>query len=109
LSATIAFNGGNYRVQADRVLSNRNVLRDLIEHVISIRGACLAHIESKVTLACECAEASCVSRISLVPADYERFRTRGEHYVVASGHALLGPAEVVVRGCGYEIIRPRNN
>jgi hypothetical protein len=69
--------------RAERLAKNEAFFRDANEQLE--RDALLGH-ESTFDCICECSRRGCVERLLLTTAQYERVRSRSDHFAVTNGH-----------------------
>lgn len=53
---------------------------------------------------CECGDAECVERVSVVPGEYERVRKDARRFIVAPGHVVPEYEVVLEEHEGYHVI-----
>ena len=56
------------------------------------------------TIACECADTSCLEMIEMIPGDYLAMRSEPRHFVVLPGHVLTEVETVVRKGDSYVVV-----
>lgn len=71
-------------------------LRDLNQAVVSVTGT--------LTIACECANASCVEMLDIQPDDYFAVRAEPRHFAVLPDHVYLDVERVVCESDGYTVV-----
>ena len=92
LEARLARNEVMFRAINDRI-------RELADRFESVASQELAFI-------CECADETCVERISLSPAQYDDVRAIPARFVVVRGHEATPLVErVVFRGPNFSVVR----
>ena len=62
---------------------------------------------SAFTIACECANARCVSMVEIKPADYEAIRANPRRFAVLPGHLDADIEHVVTEAEGYQVAEKR--
>jgi hypothetical protein len=53
---------------------------------------------------CECSDPSCVERVSMSTADYERIRSEGNHFVLAAGHDVASIEQVIAANADHVVV-----
>lgn len=72
---------------------NQVVFREVNEHIAELTTLVS---ETDVNLfICECSDAACAESLEITPAEYERVRADGAHFVVVPGHQLPEIEQVV--------------
>ena len=66
-----------------------------------------AVITGTFTIACECADAMCVSTVEIEPADYEAIRASPRRFAVLPGHADTSIEHVVSDAGRYQVAEKR--
>jgi hypothetical protein len=56
------------------------------------------------TIACECADITCVEMLDIRPDDYDAVRAEPRHFVVLPGHIYLDVERVVRESNGYVVV-----
>jgi hypothetical protein len=69
--------------RATRLAKNEAFFRETNEQ---LEAEALVSGESEFDCICECSRRGCVERIQLTAAQYERLRSRGDHFALAHGH-----------------------
>jgi len=80
--------------RARRLALNEAVVREVNEAVEQI-AADWFESDEPVEFRCECADADCEERISILRAEYARVREDPARFVVAPGHEDLGLERIV--------------
>ena len=89
-----------------RVGRNEELFRrvnDQIEGLNESFGA----IAERMSLVCECGDASCIEQIEVSPDEYRRLRSEPELFAIKPGHDVANVEEVVERGDRYWVVRKR--
>jgi hypothetical protein len=74
-------------------------------HGSRIAGGAKQHgVEQLLPFHCECAAESCVAKIELAPADYDRIASHIGRFVVIPGHELPPVELIVERRPGYLVV-----
>lgn len=90
-------------VRAQRAAQNENLFRRINERVEALSSS----LES-LTLVCECADVSCVKRLTgISPSEYEAVRAYPDRFFVAPGHERSEFEAVVDQGDGYLVVVKR--
>lgn len=85
-----------------RIARNESLFRDVNERIAETAERFEA---SETGFVCECADKDCTERVAVAVADYEEVRADPTHFVLAHGHGLGAPVEVVVSSRpGYQIV-----
>jgi hypothetical protein len=69
---------------ADAAARNEEVFRDVNERIDA--GADRLEVAIPLPFHCECADASCVERVSVTPEDYKRVVNERFHFMIIPGH-----------------------
>ena len=88
--------------QTERLAENESFFRSLNENIRSAvdRYGADGHAYSFI---CECSDPTCVERVTLTTAEYERVRADGTRFVLAPGHDAA-PIETVVAEQGDHVV-----
>src|SRR5438067_508420 len=78
----------------ERLARNEAFFRGINERIREAVGAQGAdgHIYEFI---CECSDPTCVTRVSMTTAEYERIRSDGARFVLAAGHDVAAIEDVV--------------
>lgn len=87
---------------ADAAARNEEVFRDVNERIDA--GAGRHHVEAPLPFHCECADASCVEKVSATPAEYERVVNEPFHFMVLPGHENDAVERVVAEHAEYLVV-----
>lgn len=86
-----------------RAARNEALFRTVNEKMRGLNEAVAAMAE-KFTIACECADLSCVEMIEIDPTEYEAVRSEPRQFVVRPGHTY-GEIESILRaGDNYLVV-----
>ena len=87
----------------ERMAVNEDLFRRINENVDVIA---LSHgrDEHRYEFFCECADVSCIERISLTLKEYTEARADPRRFVVLPGHAIGYPVERVLRNAGDHLV-----
>jgi len=89
--------------RAQRAAENENLFRRINERVEHLTPA-----GRSLSIVCECADATCVRRISGVPAaEYEEVRRHPDRFFVSRGHEQTDVETVVAEHGAYLIVAKR--
>ena len=83
--------------------SERVVFREINERIEGL--ATTFEVRDALDLICECADATCTSRIQMSREDYEKLRSDATTFAVVSGHEIPDIEEIVARHKTYEVVR----
>jgi hypothetical protein len=83
-----------------RAARNQSLFRSINGKLESMNEA-FATVVHTFTIACECAEITCVERIEIVPEEYRAVRAQPRHFAVRPGHVLLDVEERAGEGEGH--------
>ena len=89
-----------------RVGLNEAVFREVNERIEQLSDA-FELGDQPLDLVCECADASCVQRISLPRSDYEQLRSKSRFFVVYPGHIDPSVERVVDDRRSYVVVEKR--
>jgi hypothetical protein len=90
-----------------RIGLNETLFREVNERVRGINDSFGERLE-EAQFVCECGDETCMERVRLPVADYERVRSDAELFVVKPGHEI-GDVEVVVeRHEGWDVVKKRS-
>jgi hypothetical protein len=99
---------GRYRVlvetsREERLAANESFFRDLNERISdeAVRHGVDGH---EYEFICECADVSCIERVTLSIAEYERIRADGSRFVLALGHNVVGIETVVAANADHAVV-----
>jgi hypothetical protein len=91
----------------ERVGLNEAVFREVNERIenltekFDLRG-------SPLDLVCECADSTCIERITMRHSEYEEVRSDARQFVVSPGHVDEAIEAVVAQRPGYYVVRKRD-
>jgi hypothetical protein len=88
----------------ERIGLNEAVFREVNERIEGLAEAFDLKSEP-LDLVCECADASCVERITMSHPEYEQLRSDAHLFAVCPGHAGPEVEQVVERRNGYDVVR----
>ena len=86
-----------------RAARNQSLFRSINERIESLNEA-FEHLTQTATIACECADTSCVEMIDVRPEEYEAVRGNPRHFVVRPGHVYPDVETVVDEAEAYVIV-----
>jgi hypothetical protein len=87
-----------------RAAAGEAVFRDVNERVVEIDRAHGVPEAELASFLCECADTSCLERVALPVATYERIRSRSTWFVLIPGHEQPDMERVVERGDDYVVV-----
>ena len=86
-----------------RAARNQSLFRAVNEKIEAMNEA-FVQFNQGFTIACECADVSCVEMLKIDPDDYQAVRGEPRHFAVLPGH-IYPEVEVVVRESeGYVVV-----
>jgi hypothetical protein len=91
------------QTRAERVGINEALFREVNERMRELNEG-FAAFTGTWEIVCECAELTCVERLVVAPADYERVRLRVELFIVAPAHVVAGEERVLEEHGGYTVV-----
>ena len=86
-----------------RIAENEALFRSVNEQVQAVEES-FAMPADVIVAVCECGDQSCLERIPLRPAEYERIRSNPLHFVVKPGHDAPEAERPVVENDRYWIV-----
>jgi 5-bromo-4-chloroindolyl phosphate hydrolysis protein len=87
----------------DRAARNQALFRAVNEK-LEVMNEAFVQFNESFTIACECADVSCVEMLEIDPDEYQAVRAEPRHFAVLPGH-IYSEVEVVVReGEGYVVV-----
>jgi hypothetical protein len=89
--------------RAERVGINEALFREVNERMRELNEG-FATFTGTWEIVCECAELTCVERLVVAPADYERVRRRAELFIVAPSHVMADYELVLEEHDGYTVV-----
>jgi len=87
----------------ERIGLNEAVFREVNERIENLAGTFDLKTQS-LDLICECGDATCVERLSMTQAEYEKLRSDAHQFAVHPGHDNPDLESVVARLKGYDIV-----
>jgi len=89
-----------------RLARNEALFRSINERIRELAERFERLADESVAFVCECADQTCVERISLTPAQYDDIRAAPLDFVVVPGHEATRLVErVVAQGEGFVVVR----
>jgi hypothetical protein len=86
-----------------RAARNQALFRAVNEKLEAMNEA-FVQFNERFTIACECADVTCVEMVEIDPDEYQAVRAEPRHFAVLPGH-IYPEVEVVVReGEGYVVV-----
>jgi len=86
-----------------RAARNQALFRTVNEKMRGLNEA-VAALAEKFTIACECADLTCVEMIEIDPSEYEAVRGEPRQFVVRRGHIYAEIESIVREGDGYLVV-----
>jgi hypothetical protein len=86
-----------------RIGENEVVFREVNERLREL-GEGFSLVTDQAEFVCECRDASCVQRIAMPLAEYERVRSKPTWFVVVRGHEMPEYEQVVSENETYAIV-----
>jgi hypothetical protein len=87
-----------------RIGLNQAVFREVNERIEDLATAFELKSEP-LDLICECADATCVERISMTYTEYEELRSDPQQFAVYPGHEDVDIEDIVDRRGGYDVVK----
>ena len=88
----------------ERIGLNEAVFREVNERIEDLADTFDLKTQP-LDLLCECGDAACVQRISMMRTEYEELRSEAHQFAVHPGHEFPDVESVVARLKGYDIVR----
>jgi hypothetical protein len=92
--------------RARRIGQNEALFRQINENLEDLNAA-FASVTGTFEIVCECGAISCVERIVIDPATYERLRANPTWFAVVTGHDIPDVESIVERHEGYDFVEKR--
>lgn len=90
----------------DRLARNEVMFRAINDRIRDLANRFGTLSEEELAFVCECADETCVERVSLTPAQYDDVRAIPARFVVVPGHEATPLVErVVFRSAHFVIVR----
>ena len=89
--------------QQTRLAQNEAVFRDVNENIKTVVSD-LPGRAGSYEFVCECADATCTTRITLTLSEYEQIRSSPVRFVVAPGHDVAAVEVVVAEHDGHAVV-----
>jgi hypothetical protein len=89
-----------------RIGKNEALFRNINERMEDLNET-FATFTGTMEIVCECAEVSCVERISIPVGDYEQLRESPTTFAVVAGHEVPDVEEIIEHRDSYDVIRKR--
>lgn len=86
-----------------RAARNQALFRSINERIESLNEA-FEHVTQTFTVACECADMTCVEMLDVAPGEYEGVRAESRQFIVRTGHIYPDVETVVREADGYVIV-----
>ena len=86
-----------------RAARNESLFRAVNEKLETVNEA-FERMTETFTIACECADVTCVEMIDIRPDEYDAVRAEPRHFVVRPGHIYLDVERVVRETNGYVVV-----
>jgi hypothetical protein len=86
-----------------RAARNQALFRSVNERIEALNEA-FDHVMETFTIACECADPTCVEMLDLKPEEYEAVRAEPRHFAVLPGHVYSDVEDVIREGDGYVVV-----
>jgi hypothetical protein len=87
---------------ADRAAHNEELFRTINERIEE--GAKQHGVDQSLPFHCECCDESCLEKIELPPAEYDRIAAHIERFVVVPGHEQADVESVVEQHSSYLVV-----
>jgi hypothetical protein len=90
--------------RGERLALNEALFRQVNERLLEVSTR-FGTVDSGPEFVCECAEETCVERVTLSLGEYEGLRSNPRHFVVLAGHEAEASVERVVSDRGrYRVV-----
>jgi hypothetical protein len=86
-------------IQGVKVARNQSLWREVNEKIRAV-----AETSEHMQFLCECADMDCTETLNLTVAEYERIRSSGVRFPIASGHDFPEFENVVEENDGYVVV-----
>jgi hypothetical protein len=86
-----------------RAARNQSMFRSVNERLEELNET-FQQITERFTIACECADTSCVEMLEIHAEEYEAVRAEPRHFVVLPGHIYPDVEDVVREADGYVVV-----
>jgi 5-bromo-4-chloroindolyl phosphate hydrolysis protein len=86
-----------------RAARNQSMFRSVNERLEELNESFL-QITERFTIACECADTSCVEIVEIRAEEYGAVRAEPRHFVVLPGHVYSDVEDVVREADGYVVV-----
>jgi hypothetical protein len=90
---------------AERAAHNEELFRSINERIDE--GAKTHGVAQSLPFHCECCDETCVEKIELLPAEYDRIATQVARFVVIPGHEQTKVESVVEQHSSYLVVEKR--
>ena len=90
-------------LRAKRAAENQSLFREVNERIERLNESFAAAAEA-TDWVCECADTSCMERISMTLGEYEALRRVSNSFAVVPGHEMLEVELVVEEQNGYLVV-----
>jgi len=91
----------------DRLAKNEALFRDVNERVKRIDAAHGLPADELWDFLCECSDGSCLARVSLTAAEYERVRANAAQFAIVPGHTVPEVERVVHETPRYAVVEKK--
>jgi hypothetical protein len=91
---------------ARRVGLNEALFRQVNEQIRGLTRT-FGTSDATMTVICECGDVGCTTQLEVAIGDYERIRSGGRQFVVATGHEFPELEQIVERREGWDVVRKR--
>jgi len=87
----------------ERIGLNEAVFREVNERIENLAETFDLNTQS-LDLICECGDATCVKRLTMTRAEYEKLRSEEHQFAVHPGHDFPEVERIVARLKGYDVV-----
>jgi hypothetical protein len=87
----------------ERIGLNEAVFREVNERIENLAETFDLNSQS-LDLICECGDATCVERLTMTRAEYEKLRSDAHQFAVHPGHEYPDVESIVARLKGYDVV-----
>jgi hypothetical protein len=92
-----------------RVGKNEALFREVNEQVEALTRRFAYEGEDTIDIVCECGDLTCIERIVVPLATYERVRAEATFFFVKPGHQQVDIEDVVEQTGAYNVVRKRED
>jgi hypothetical protein len=90
-----------------RAARNQALFRAVNEQIHALNEA-FAALTNKYTIACECADTSCIEQLEITPEEYARVRAHPRRFAVLPGHVYPDVESVIEENAVYVVVEKQH-